>query len=62
MRPVHYLLALAAAATFATPLTVDAAPELVHAKDGSGIYGYADTPVLPPWRTGVEVCMAGFSA
>lgn len=23
---------------------------------------HPDTPVLPPWRTGVEVCMAGFSA
>ncbi len=23
---------------------------------------HADTPVLPPWRTGVEACMAGFVA
>lgn len=40
------LLSLAVALWAATPNSV-AAADLVHAKDGSGVYGYDDTPVLP---------------
>ena len=38
---------LAAAWLISLPALPSAAAELVHAKDGSGVYGYKDTPKLP---------------
>ena len=40
-------LSLAAGTALLFPSLSSWAAELVHAKDGSGVYGYDDTPVLP---------------
>lgn len=48
MSLIRILLTVSATSILGTALTAMAAdPELVHAKNGSGIYGYRDTPVMP---------------